>query len=112
MNRPGSLYPSASRPASEVGGRLFVIACSLGIATGVVVTAGMLLAAAAFATADTLVIPFLATFEGFLDAEGVNAVTITGSWGTVAALTSVLAVLLSTLILRRLRSRPEGQPRG
>lgn len=35
-------------------GRLFVIACSFGIAIGVVATAGMLLAATAFATASNV----------------------------------------------------------
>lgn len=85
-------------------GRLFLIACSLGIAIGVVATAGMLLAATAFATASTLVVPLVATFEGFHDAGGTKAVTVTGSWGMAGALTIMLAFVLTLLVLRRTES--------
>lgn len=92
---------SASEPRSEVAGRVFVAACSLGIAVGLVAIAGMLLAAAAFATASTFAIPFIVTFEGFRDADGTNAVTVTASWVTAGALTIVLTGLMSIFFLRR-----------
>lgn len=106
LSQPRPHDASGSDPSGEVPGRLFVVACSLGIVVGIVATAGMLLAAAAFATASTFVIPLIATFEGFHDAEGVNAVTVTGSWAMAGALTITLTVLLSFFILRRLGYSP------
>ncbi|WP_449407308.1 hypothetical protein [Microbacterium maritypicum] len=91
----------ASDSSSEIAGRVFVIAFSLGIAVGVVGTVAMMLAAAAFATASTFVIPFVATFDGFRDAGGTNAVTVTGSWEMAGVLTVALAFLLSIAVLRR-----------
>lgn len=90
--------------SGELARHLFLIACSLGITVGLVATAGMLLAATAFATASTLVVPLVATFEGFHDTGGTNAVTVTGSWTMAGAVTIVLAILLSFLILRCLGS--------
>lgn len=84
-----------------IAGRLFLIACSLGIAVGLIATAGMLLTATAFATARTFVIPLVATFEGFRDTGGSNAVTVTGSWAMAGILTIVLAFLLASFALRR-----------
>lgn len=95
---------STSNPSSEVSGRIFIVVCSLAITTAVIATAGMLLAAAAFATARTFVIPFVATFEGFRDAGGTNAVIITGSWLMASALTIVLASVLSFRVIRRFGS--------
>lgn len=104
MSQPRALDAGISEPTSEIAGRLFIIACSLGIAIGLVATAGMLLAAAAFATASTFVVPLVATFEGFRDAGGTNAVTVTGTWVMAGAVTIVLTFLLSCLVLRRLGS--------
>lgn len=101
MSQPRALNAGTSRPPGEIAGRLFVIACSVGIAIGVVATAGMLLAATAFATASTFVVPLVATFEGFHDTGGTNAVTVTGSWTMAGALTIILTFLLSFFILRR-----------
>jgi uncharacterized membrane protein (UPF0136 family) len=101
MSQPRALDASFSASTSEVAGRLFIIGCSLGIAIGVVATAAMLLAATAFATASTFTIPLVATFEGFRDTGGTNAVTVTGSWAMAAALTVVLTLLLSFFVLRR-----------
>ncbi|KJQ55601.1 hypothetical protein [Microbacterium sp. SA39] len=101
MSQPRALDASVSGHSSEIAGRLFIIACSLGIAIGVVATAGMLLAATAFATASTLVVPLVATFEGFQDVAGTNAVTVTGSWAMAGALMIILASLLSFFVLRR-----------
>lgn len=89
---------------AEIAGPLFLIACCLGIAIGVVAIMGMLLAAAAFASASTFVVPLVATFEGFHDAGGTNAVTVTGSWAMAGVFTIMLAALLSFLVLRRPRS--------
>ncbi|WP_157550790.1 hypothetical protein [Microbacterium sp. Root553] len=100
MNEPRALVVDASGRADDLAGRLFVIACSLGITIGLIATAGMLLAAAAFTTASTFTIPFIATFEGFHDVGGMNAVTITGSWATSAGFAILLGFLLSVVILR------------
>ncbi|MFS0911277.1 hypothetical protein AB3M89_05755 [Microbacterium sp. 179-I 3D2 NHS] len=100
--------PIRKPEAAQVAGRLFITACSLGIAVGVVATAGMLLAAAAFATGRTFVIPLVATFEGFRDAAGTNAVTVTGSWATAVAGTIILTSLLSHFVLRRLGASADG----
>ncbi|WP_341935918.1 hypothetical protein MRBLWO14_001598 [Microbacterium sp. LWO14-1.2] len=99
-----ALDARTSEPSGEIAGRLFVVACSLGIAAGIVAIAGMLLAAAAFATASTFTIPLVATFEGFRDAGGTNAVTVTGSWAMAGGLTTLLAILLSHFMLRRFGS--------
>lgn len=104
MSQSHALNDDTSKPSRDISGRLFIVASSLGISAGVVATIGMLLAAAAFATASTIGIPLVATFEGFRDAEGVNAVTVTGSWATAVALTIILAFLLSFFILRRFES--------
>lgn len=97
-----ALDARSSEPSSEIAGRLFVVACSLGIAAGIVAIAGMLLAAAAFATASTFAIPLVATFEGFRDVGGTNAVTVTvtGSWAMAGGLTLTLALLLSLFVRR------------
>lgn len=100
------------RPPGELTGRLFLIACSLGIAIGVVATVGMLLAATAFATASTFVIPLVVTFEGFHDANGANAVTVTGSWGMAGAVMIVFTFLLSLFLLRRLGASTESKTRA
>lgn len=112
MSHPRALNAHISGPSSEIAGRLFVIACSLGIAIGVVATAGMLLAATAFASASILVVPLVATFEGFRDAGGTNAVTVTGSWAMAGALTIILTSLLSFFILRRRGSSADRQHSG
>ncbi|WP_144875951.1 hypothetical protein [Microbacterium sp. 1.5R] len=106
MSHSPTLSVVAAKPSGDRAGRVFVIACSIGIAAGVVAITGMLLAAGAFANASTIVIPLIASFEGFLDADGVNAVTITGSWAMAGAVTVVLALALSFFILRLLRIRP------
>lgn len=100
MSQPRALDAGTSGPASEIAGRLFIVAYSLGIAVGIVTTAGMLLAATAFATASTLVVPLVATFQGFHDAGGTNAVTVTGSWAMAGAVTIILTFLLSFVALR------------
>jgi hypothetical protein len=112
MRQNRALDASGSASSSDTAGRFFIIACCLAIATGLVATAGMLLAAAAFATASTFVIPFIVTFEGSHDAGGTNAVTITGSWVTAGALTLVLAGLLSLLLLRRFEASNVGDVRA
>ncbi len=92
------------RGGTGIAERLFLIASSLGIAIGIVATAGMLLAATAFATASTFVIPLVARPEGFHDAQGTHAVTVTGSWAMAGAATIILTLLLSFLVLRRFGS--------
>lgn len=96
---------------TDLTGHVFVIACSLAITLGLVATTGVLLAAAAFTTTSTLAIPLIATFEGFLDAGGTNAVTVTGSWTMAGALTIAIAALLSFVLLRRAGRRgPSSRP--
>ena len=106
-----ALDARASEPSSEIAGRLFVVTCSLGIAAGIVAIAGMLLAAAAFATASTFTIPLVATFEGFRDVGGTKAVTVTGSWAMAGVLTLALAFLLSFFVLRRVAPSGNGVSR-
>lgn len=101
MSQPRALNAGASRPPGELAERLFIIGCSLGIVIGVVATAGMLLAANAFATASTIVVPLVATFEGFRDEGGSNAVTVTGSWAMTGIVTIISTFLLSFFLLRR-----------
>lgn len=101
MSQPRAIGAGTSEARSEIAGRLFIIACSLGIAFGVVATAGILLAATAFATASTFVVPLVASFEGFREAGGTNAVTVTGSWVMAGAVTIILAFPLSFLVIRR-----------
>jgi len=84
--------------------RLFVMACSALIAASLVAISGMLLAAFAFASAVSISIPFVARFEGFLDDGGSSAVTISGSWIAVGTVTLILAVALSVVALRALRT--------
>lgn len=112
MSQPRALNDGISGSPSEIAGRVFIIACSLGIAIGVVATAGMLLAAAAFATASTFVVPLVATFEGFHDAGGTNAVSVTGSWAMAGALTVILTFLLSLFVLRRFGSSADNNTRA
>lgn len=92
--------------------RFFVIGCSLWAAVGLVATAGMLLAAAAFTTARTFVVPLVATFEGFHDIGGANAVTVTGSWAMAGAVTIIVASVLSFLIIRRFGSSTDSTRRA
>lgn len=101
MNRLRASSAGSAGSPSEIAERLFLIACSLGIAIGVVATAAMLLAATAFATASTFVVPLVATFGGFRNAGGTNAVTVTGSWVTAGAVTIILTFVLSFFVLRR-----------
>lgn len=107
-----ALDARTSEPSSENAGRLFVVTCSLGIAAGIVAIAGMLLAAAAFATASTFIVPLVASFEGFRDVGGTNAVTVTGSWAMAGGLTLTLAFLLSFFVLRRVAPSGSGVSRG
>lgn len=100
MSQPRALNAGVSGTPNEIVGRLFIIVCSLGIAIGVVATAGMLLAASAFATVSTFVVPLVATFEGFRDAGGTNAVTVTGSWTMTGVVTIIGTFLLSFFLLR------------
>ncbi|MFJ4223698.1 hypothetical protein [Microbacterium sp. NPDC089695] len=89
---------------NELAPRLFIVACPLGIVAGLVATAGMLLAVTAFATARTIIIPFVATFDGFHDGGETNAVSITGSWEAAGALVLALTFLLSFALFRRVRT--------
>jgi hypothetical protein len=107
-----ALDASAPKSSSDILGRLLIITWCLGITAGLVATAGMLLAAAAFATASTFVIPFIVTFEGSHDAGGTNAVTVTGTCATAGVLTVVLAGLLSLLLLRRFEASNVGDVRA
>lgn len=75
----------------------FVLACALGISVGTLATAIMLLASLAFSQALTIAIPFIATFHGFLDSTGTNAVSITGSWLAVGILVVVETVTIWAL---------------
>ncbi|KNY05160.1 hypothetical protein AKH00_12290 [Microbacterium sp. GCS4] len=88
-----------------------MIACLFGGVSGLIATVGMLLAAVAFTTARTIVIPFIATFEGFHDSGGTNAVTVTGSWAMAGALTIALTIIASFFVLRHLGSSPSATPR-
>jgi hypothetical protein len=101
MSPPRTVNAGISRPTDEIARRLFLVACCLGIAIGVVAIAGMLLAASAFATASTFVVPLVVTFEGFRDMPGTNAVTVTGSWAMAGALVVTLTFVLSFFVLRR-----------
>jgi len=112
MSQPRAVNAGVSGRPSEITGRLFIIACSFGIAIGVIATAGMLLAATAFATASTFLIPLVATFEGFQDAGGTNAVIVTGSWAMAGALTILLTCFLSFFILRRSGSSGDSNTRA
>ncbi|WP_435748731.1 hypothetical protein [Microbacterium sp. PMB16] len=100
------------RGCAGIAGRFFLIACSLGIAIGLIAIVGMLLAATAFATARTFVIPLVATFEGFRDTGGTNAVTVTGSWAMAGVVTIIFAFLLSFFALRRPGSSTDSNARA
>ncbi|CAH0230336.1 MULTISPECIES: hypothetical protein [Plantibacter] len=81
----------------------FMVACALGISIGVTAIMGMLLAALAFSQTTTIVVPFIATFHGFLDTTGTHAVTVTGSWAAAGVVAMVVAAALSALAARRWR---------
>ncbi|WP_139205458.1 hypothetical protein [Plantibacter sp. MMLR14_011] len=81
----------------------FMVACALGISIGVTAIIGMLLAALAFSQTTTIVVPFIATFHGFLDTTGTQAVTVSGSWAAAGILAMVAAAALSALAARRRR---------
>lgn len=90
-----------SRTRIFTSDRIFVMACSVAIATGIVAIAGMCLAGVAFSNATTITIPWIATFDGFRDESGSPAVTITASWQAAAVVTLALAAALWVVMLRR-----------
>ena len=71
---------------SSIGIDAFFVACALGISVGSIAVAIMLLASFAFSHALTIAVPFIATFHGYLDSTGTNAVSVTGSWLAVGIL--------------------------
>lgn len=85
--------------------RTFVMLCSIVISVSVVAIASMSLAALAFTNETTVVIPFVATFNGFHEASGSSAVTVNGSWGATAIVTLVLALPLWAVALRYRREQ-------
>jgi len=80
--------------------RAFVLLSALPITAGIVLVAGMLLAAIAFTSATSIQIPFVVTFGGFEDESGAHAVSVAESWAAAAALTFILAGPLAAVALR------------
>ena len=76
-----------------------VVLHSLVISIGLVLVAGMLVAATAFSSGTTIAIPLIATFHGFSESGTSPAVTITGSWGTAIVLVAAVTATLSTVII-------------
>lgn len=83
------------------GDRIFVMVCSLCTSIGLVVVAGLSFASYAFANSITIMVPWIARFEGYVDVDGSPAVTISGSWSAVMATTAIVA---SSLLLVALSS--------
>lgn len=89
--------------------RVFVLACTAGIVIGLMGIAAMLLAALAFTTGTTIVVPFVATFNGVRDTPGSPMVVVTGSWiaASVAAVILVSPLWIATL---RINSASSARP--
>ena len=87
-------------------GHVFVALCSLAIAIGVTCIGAALFAVVAFVNRTTIDIPFVATFRGFVDSTGSNAVTVDGSWMSVLGLILPLAAPLPIVAMTRHRDRP------
>lgn len=86
------------------GDRIFVMACSLCISIGLVVIAGLSFASYAFANSVTIAIPWIASFDGYVDVNGSPAVTVRGSWIAVLAATAIVASSLMLVALCSERS--------
>lgn len=66
-------------------GRVFVMVGAVSISTSIVLIAGMLLAALAFANGVSLTVPLIASFDGSRSLDDSPAVTVDGSWIAAAA---------------------------
>lgn len=106
MNAEGNDRGPQTSRRLFTGDRVFVVLCSFGIAMGLVVITGFALAGYAFANAATITVPGIARFDGFVDASGSPAVTISGSWEAVIVATVIVACSLGVVALRRERRSP------
>ncbi|MEZ3157903.1 hypothetical protein AB1K56_13335 [Microbacterium sp. BWR-S6Y] len=85
-----------SFPSAE---RILVMACSFAISLGLSVIGALVLAAVAFSQAITVCIPLVATFRGFVDEGGSNALTVDAAWGGVLASVVLMAAPLCVMAL-------------
>ena len=83
----------------------FIALQSLVLSIGLVLITGMLSAAAAFAQGITISIPFVAAFHGYAEADGSQAVSMTGSWVGALLLVAALTTALTLLIIAAARGR-------
>ncbi|WP_156496084.1 hypothetical protein [Microbacterium sp. T32] len=97
---------SFHRLSVTVAGVTAIAVSSLAIAISVTFVGAALLAAFAFADGITIDIPFVATFRGFVDSNGSNAVTVDGSWSAALGLILLLAAPLPIFAMTGHRGQP------
>jgi hypothetical protein len=73
---------------------------AVSISTSIVLIAGMLLAALAFANGVSLTVPLIASFDGSRSLDDSPAVTVDGSWIAATALVLTLALPMCIFAVR------------
>lgn len=81
-------------------GVVLIVTHAFMISTGLLLIAGMVSAAAAFAGGSTITIPLVASFQGSSEAGASPTVTMTGSWLAAAVLVATMTVALSLIVIK------------